>query len=230
MNFKIVFNLLHILHEIIRGYSKGLTLLAGLIEHGTYVLRSVHALLLTDKYAPIRAHFEKSMLALISSVTHFKTGMRELNTARKADPKEFAFVEGFLQEFVGFEDKLNEVADSVVDVSAELKESSKDCVVPKFIRESGEYMDFVNQGRREMLEPEFVEFLAAKWKKVGWDEALEELNLIQTRLKKQGYIARILDSNTTVVFWGDELIVDIHEMMGVPKSNIVEFPANKTEQ
>lgn len=138
-------------------YGKMLMLIGTLIEEGGSVVRSTLEVLGQEKYAAIKAHFQAGVLHLIAAASEFKKGGLAADEAIRKNPEDFKlFMEFKAKLKKDLPKSLEECFQGMEDI---IKGADFTVKVPAFVRQSGEYMDLVNQGCTEVDEKTFKELL-----------------------------------------------------------------------
>jgi hypothetical protein len=197
-------------------YGKMFTLMGTIIGEGGIVLKATLVTLGQKKYKHISAHFQAGVLHLVAAAAEFKKGVNALELAVKENPSDFVVA-------IDFGTKLKtELPASLEECFKGLEEIGKGvnfkAKVPAFVRESGEYMDLINEGYlgsyTEVDEKAFKEILVKN--NDGLPESLiRDLGEAQESIEVKGWARHIFievkDEKETIhryILWADEFKFD----------------------
>lgn len=220
MMFKYVLNCLEMFRRLFNSYGHAFIVAATVVSTGADALTATVETLKQEKYKPIMVKFQKTILLLYAAFAEFKAGYIELKRVMAESPEEFKAANDFFKELktqvpAAFEESFRSPVEHLAAMKAE--GSIGNFPLPEFIKNSGEYMDFINVNRKEVSEDEFKKAFLKQYKDFSVAYQRQKLAAISKDLESTGWATLVILNeenedkafNQIIIVWADKLDIEL---------------------
>lgn len=212
MIIRYLLQFLELFQKITLSYGQMFTIASAIMAKGLVVAKATFKILENEKYKPAMKHYQKGVLMLYAALAEFKSGHKVMADLIEKNPEDFKDLMEFYKEITEeFPGVAEECFKAPVEFSKMLgegfgKDTSK---VPEFIRTSGEYMDYINSGKREISEEQFKTEILKRYLASPM-AMLRILKKTKSTIEVKGWASLDpKDGNDAVIMWADEFNMDL---------------------
>jgi hypothetical protein len=209
MNFSLLPVVITFISKLTKSYGQMFLIFSNVAANGLTVVKSVDKTLSLERYAPVRAQFQRAILLLVSAYAEFGIAFRDLKEAVQKNPEDFLELNSFISQLKkDVPADIEKLMEEPVEYLNNLKESDDFGAVPEFIRKSEEYRSAMNFGKTEIInETEFKEVFLNRY---AYDISNLGKNLkrVNRELNSRGYTVLLKPykegkPSGKFIYWGE---------------------------